>query len=209
MPSDAEALLWISISELAKRAGIAQPGMSKRINRLVSKGLLEIRLGPQGAKLINIVAYDRLRARTADGIRSLAIASTRNSAPPAIPRSENLDPDDSQLGDPSLAKEQARRVGYQAELAKLDLQERLKELLPAEEVQKAFEVFGEKSIRALERFLSYSDEIATAVGKDGSQGARTVLKKAVHEVRKALAADIQAIMADAATGNIESYSAAN
>ncbi len=205
---DAEALLWISISELAKRAGIAQPGMSKRINRLVSQGLLEIRLGPQGAKLVNIVAYDRLRARTADGIRSIAAASTRNSAP-AIPRSENLDPDESQPNDPSLAKEQARRVGYQAELAKLDLQERLKQLLPAEDVEKAFEVLGEKSIRALEHFLSYSDEIATAVGKDGSQGARTVLKKAVHEVRKALAADIQAIMAGAATGNVESYSAAN
>jgi hypothetical protein len=183
--------------------------MSKRINRLVSQGLLEIRLGLQGAKLVNIMAYDRLRARTADGIRSIAAASTRNSALPAIPRSETLDPDESQPNDPSLVKEQTRRVSYQADLAKLDLYERLKQLLPAEDVQKAMEVLGEKTIRALECFLSYSDEIATAVGKDGSHGARAVLKKAVRDVRKALAADIETILAGAAKGDVESYSESN
>ncbi len=193
--------LWVPIGELARRAGIAQPVMSRRIARLVQDGLLETRAGRQGAKLVNIAAYDRVRARTSDGIKSLAAASARTMPSVHIPP---LDASQLAFGeapakaDPNekiLSQEQARRVSYQAELARLDLEERLGKLVPINGVVSAAQICGDTIIRALDVYVQRAEEIAAAVAKDGVAGARGVAKQHTIEVRRAIAAAMNAIAA--------------
>ena len=82
---------------------------------------------------MNVVAYDRVRGETRDAIRSMSAQARENPGAAGKVFSRTIhDPIEK-----SLAQEQARRVSYQAELSRLDLEERLGKLMPVDEVSAA------------------------------------------------------------------------
>jgi len=143
---------WIGINELARQKGIAPSVMSRRITKLEAQGLLQTRLGPRSSKLVNLVAYDRVRSETRDAIRESVQDRESLVAPPE--RAPFVAGSSSDPNDKSLAREQARRMSYQAELSRLDLEERLGKLVSVEDVSAAMSECAEAIVRGLEQLPS-------------------------------------------------------
>jgi hypothetical protein len=161
--------VWLSVSEIARQRGISKQAVATKVQRLA----LETRPGPQGAKLVSIAAYDKAAATHVDAVRA---ANGGASAPIALPAG----------ADPILAKEQARRTAYQADIAKLDLDERLGKLIPADHVVAAIATVAEAIVRAVDQLPTRADEAAAAVGKEGAHGARAFLRGAATELRASI-----------------------
>lgn len=175
--------LWVSVSDLAARKGVTKQTIAEKVARLEAQGLLSTRPGKGRAKLVNLAEFDRAIGETGDAIREMAAASARPSAPVTQPAPEGADP--------ILAKEQARRVAYQADLAKLDLDERLGKLLPVEHVTAAMVRCAEALTRALEQMPTGADDLAAAVAKEGVTGARAFLRTMGRDMRALLAREMR------------------
>lgn len=173
-PNTADGL-WISGSELAKLKGVTKQTVSERVARLVDAGKLEIRPGKGKAKLINVAAYDRAVGETTDLSRAQGAQTKAATLDTATPR------------DPSFTKHQADKAGYEAELKRLDLEERLGRLRPVEEIEAAAIKLGETVVRLVDQLVERADEIAAAVAKDGVIGARGTLKSIQFELRTKIA----------------------
>lgn len=178
--------LWVPIAELARMKGVSKQAISKKVERYASQGLVETRPGERGAKLVSPAQYDRADGKAGDAIRTLAQA----------PQAKGID-------DPILAREQARRVQYQADIAKLDLDERLGKLLPVEEVTTAMARCAEALTRAIDQLPSRADDLSAAVAREGALGARTFLKGIARELRAALAKEMRLLEADGANEETE------
>jgi DNA-binding Lrp family transcriptional regulator len=184
---DAPAL-WLSVSALAAQLGISRQALSKRVDRLKAQGLIRPRPGPRNAVEINVAEFDRVIGETTDLARS-----TTHTAAPAVAATEK---------EPRgfvYTVEQARRVAYQADIAKLDLDERLGKLLPVSEVESAMVRVAEAMVRQIDQLPSRADDIATAVGVNGVNGARAALKAFARDLRETLARELKLL--DASDGS--------
>jgi len=167
--------LWVSGSELAKLKGVTKQTVSEKIARLVDAGKLEVRPGKGNAKLINVAAYDRAVGEITDLSRQQGAQTKAAATDTATPR------------DPTFTKHQADKAGYEAELKRLDLEERLGRLRSVDEIEAAAIVCGETIVRLVEQLALRADEIAAAVAKDGVTGARSALKAIQFDLRSKVA----------------------
>ncbi len=163
--------LWMSVSELAKAKGVSRQSMHERVARLEQQGAITLRPGQGRAKLVNVAEFDRAAGETLDAVRALNGAAAAAAGP----------------ADPVLAKEQARRAAYDADLKQLDLEERLGKLIPVADVEDAMTTCAETMVRGIEQLPGRADELAAAVARDGAVGARTLLKIIARELRESLA----------------------
>lgn len=179
MTDDAGAIegYWLTISELAKLRGVDKGGLSRRIARLVELGLLATRPAKGGRKLVNVAEFDRVTEENTDAVRALngATGGMNTGAPQSAP------------GDPHLGREQARRAAYEADLKKLDLDERLGKLIPIEEARLAMERCAAEVVRVIDQMPAQAEDNAAAVAKDGTNGARNFLRQLARDQREALA----------------------
>ncbi|WP_187148712.1 MarR family transcriptional regulator [Methylocella silvestris] len=185
METEANGLNWLSISEIARQRGVTKQAIAKRVARLEALGAIETRPGPGGVKLVNIAAFDFAVGEVGDAIR------TMNAATPARAAASN----------PILAREQARRVSYQAEIAKLDLEERLKCLLPADEVWEAIETCEAAMLHRVDRLPDCAEALAQAIGERGAPGARAFLKTMTRDLRPKMADDLTKLVAAGAAAH--------
>ena len=95
--------------------------------------------------------------------------------------------------DPVLAREQARRAAYDADLKKLDLLERLGLVLPTAGVRAAVTQSAVAIVRTLDR-LDSLDEDLLAAARDGRPGARRFLKQLGHDLRTTMATALEKAM---------------
>lgn len=167
--------LWVSGSELAKLKGVTKQTVSEKVARLVADGKIEVRPGKGKAKLINVAAYDRAVGETTDLARAQG-AQTKTGAA-----------DDSTARDPTFTQHQATRAGYEAELKRLDLEERLGRLRSVEDVEASAIKCGEAVVRIVDDKVLRAEEMAAAVAKDGVAGARRILKDIVFAEREQIA----------------------
>lgn len=172
--------LWMTVSDIARRKGVSKQAIAKRVDRFASQGLIETRSGPRGAKLVNLAQYDKIAGEASDAIREMSAGRAPTAAP----------------SDNSLATQQARRVAYQADLAKLDLDERLGKLLPVADVEAAMVRCAEVMVRTIEQLPGRADDLAAAVAKEGTTGARSFLKTIGFDLRTALAREMTLMTAD-------------
>lgn len=170
-----ESGLWLSISALAKRKGVKKQTISERVARLEADQLIKTKPGPNRAKLVNIAEYDRAVGQVGDPAKEAAAATKAGDAGTDEQR------------DPRYRDAKASDAFYGAELKRLEFEERIRKLVPVADVQLAEDECARKIVADLERIVLCSAEIAAAVGKDGEQGARRVLKRAVFDVRKQIA----------------------
>jgi len=170
---------FVTISELARLRGVDKSAISRRVVRLEAQGLIETRRGNGSTKLVNVAAFDRAAGQTVDAIRE---QNGRGASLAAIGA-----PDAALPGDPILAREQARRASYDADLKKLDLDQRLGLLIPIDQVRDAMAACGQAMGRLVDQMPTKAEEIAAAVARDGAPGARAILKTLSRELRAELA----------------------
>ena len=168
--------LWLSVSELARTRGLAKSGVSARVSRLVGKGVITTRTGVKGTKLINVAEFDRAIGETGD------LAHAQAPAQDDAPLLAAADPA-SETASAAYSREQAREKSYKAELARLDLEERLGKLVAVEKVAEAAGSVAEALVRAIDQFPTRAAEILSASESNGVEGIRTVLRSIGRDLR--------------------------
>ncbi|MER9278734.1 winged helix-turn-helix domain-containing protein [Mesorhizobium sp. M0522] len=182
LQSDAAAKgVWISISDLAKRKNISRQSAKERVDRLVSKGLIETR--PEGrSRMIDLAAYDRAVGEVGDAYRETSAETKKEPAPAHKP----------------LRDAQTERAQYEARLKALDLAERQGKILPIKGdhgIENALTIAGVIIAREIDRFMTVVDDIAVAVAKEGVIGAKRVMKEAIRERRARVAEALAEVIA--------------
>lgn len=167
---NADGGVWLSISDLAKRKGISRQSAKERVDRLVEKGLVETRTEGR-SRMVELAAYDRAVGQSGDVHKEASAETKRIEDASASPR---------------LRDAQTERAQYEARLKLLDLAERQGNILPLKGehgIEEAITASGIAIARELERFMNCAEDLAAAVAKDGVNGARRVLKVAIHQAR--------------------------
>jgi DNA-binding MarR family transcriptional regulator len=190
--SDNDEGLWLNISDLARLRGITKGPLSRRVTRLEENGLITTKVGERGQKLVNVAEFDLAAERTVDAIRAQnGLKGRKRSAPIADKALAPPMGDGENEFSPILAHEQARRVAYMADLAKLRRDEKLGTLLPTEKIAEAAAQCAEALNRIIDQLPGRADEIASAVAKDGESGVRNFLRSVVRDMRERLADEMQ------------------
>ena len=168
MLSSADAAVdeWVSIADLARLKGISKQAVSKRVKRLADEKLIEVR--PHGRELhVNLAQFDKAVGETTDPAQAL-----RNGAP---------EPEPETPVDPSYSKSKALRESYQAENARLDLEERRGNLTLVIEVERReMAIYRRLRDRLLGLPAKVADNLARA---PDARGIRMMLDE---EIRKLL-----------------------
>jgi DNA-binding MarR family transcriptional regulator len=161
MSEQDETAGWATISELARLRGVDKSAVSRRVARLTAQGLLTPRDGKGGTRLVNVAEFDRAAAVATDAVRQLNGRGADKAAPQSDLRA-----------DPILAREQARRVSYDADLKKLNLEERLGLLLPRDQAISSVVECSRRLRGVIEQMHTRAEEITSAVASGGVAGAR-------------------------------------
>lgn len=170
------APLMLPISEIARMKGVSQPAITKRVKRLEEQGLLAT-VSDRGRKLVPLAEYDRLVAETTDfsKVRRAVEIEAATVMPPG-PGDEIV-----------RAREDARTAKYNADMRQIALQEKLGHILLLGDVEQAMTRCAEAMVRRIDQLSVLAEDMAAAVAKSGSDGARDLLKHAARELRQALA----------------------
>lgn len=87
----------------------------------------------------------------------------------------------------NLAEEQAKRTGFDAELKRLDLEERCGRLVEIDAVRRHIESFAIDLVWAIDRLPGHAETLAAKVTRDGVAGLRGALRDIAREMRETLA----------------------
>lgn len=174
--------LWLSVTDLAKAKGVSKPAISKAVKRWNASGVAVSTRKEGRELLVNVAEYDRARGQFGDLGREQGESTKRG-----IPLADAA---------PTYTHEQARKMAYEADLARLKLNERLNELVPVKSLEEATTEFGETLVRTLDRVPSRAEE-ATAASKDGVAGMRAFLKTLVRDIRLSLADELSKVTVSA------------
>jgi DNA-binding MarR family transcriptional regulator len=180
----------VSLAELARLRGVSKQAITKRVDRLEQRGAVATWRGARGARLISVAAFDRATEETTDAVRA------GNGAQADAP-----------IASPKLAQAQALRAGYAAELARLDLEERKGNLVPTAEVAAAMTECATALARGIDQLPARADDLASAVAKDGTAGARALMRTIARDLRATLAREMK-LKADAKGDGEEDIEAA-
>jgi hypothetical protein len=162
------AVMW-TVSQIAERDGVSKQAVSKHVGRLVESGLMVERDGAGRVSAVNVADYDRLR-----GIHD---HPDKAQAPGRIAEAPNLI-----TAEESYDEAARRQKWIQVEKERLQLEE-LKAVLVRHEIVRAAEMLcGEEIAAIIRRLPNQSDEMAAAVARDGTKGARLQYKKDVHRI---------------------------
>lgn len=160
--------VWLSISEIARQRGVSKVAVHKRVKAFVAQGALATRPGPRNTVLVNVVAYDRLVKSETDPAQALRNAAAEPDAPQQAPS-------------PGFAAHRAARESYQAENARLDLEERLGRLVDRDAVARTtMDVFR----RFRDRMLSIPPRAADRLA--ALPDAAAIRAKLAEEIRREL-----------------------
>jgi DNA-binding MarR family transcriptional regulator len=168
--------LWLNVTDLAAQLGLAKSSVSERLKGFVDAGQVATKPGPRGSVLVRVADYIKAAADHGDQARTLA---TKGAA------------DEGESAAASYTRSQALEKSFKAELARLDLEERLGRVIPVDQVAAAATRIGDAIAQGTEQISSRAEECAAAVLKDGTAGARTFLRNLAHELRDKWAAELE------------------
>ncbi|MBX6427160.1 MAG: helix-turn-helix transcriptional regulator [Variibacter sp.] len=168
--------VWLSVSALAKAKRISKQALSKRLGRLA--GVVSTRR--EGRELlVNVVEYDRATNEHTDPAQAL-----RGNIKPATAPSAGEEDD----AGPSYTRSRALRETYQAENARLDLEERIGRLVDRAEVEhRVYNIFR----RLRDRLLSLAPILSErVVAAPDARAARMIIDEEVRRMLDQLAAEL-------------------
>jgi DNA-binding MarR family transcriptional regulator len=187
----APAEMWVSISEAAKQQGVSRQAAHKRVEDLVANGRLSTRPGPRNTRLVNLAAYLRAVRDETDPAQYLRnrMDAPLFDRPLADPEVEDDETGDLPASDgANYQRARAQREAFNAENARLDLEERRGALVDKDEVdRRQMEIFRRLRDRLLQlpatsagRLAAQSDEraVRTMLDKD----IRAVLERFANEL---------------------------
>lgn len=184
-PGD-DAGLWVTVTELADLKGVSHPAISKRMKRLETQNLIEVRTEGR-TRRVNLAQWDRVTQENTDLSKLAGREIEQDAGAPAPP------PTDPSA--PVYSKEQARRAQYDADLKKLELDKQLGRVRDAGEIEAAATRCAEKMVRIIDSFPTMADDIMTANSRGGVTAVREALKAKARELRAALANEMAALAA--------------
>jgi len=192
--------VWVSLAEAAKHQKVSRQAVHKRVRDLVSAGRLSTRPGPRGTVLINLVAYMRAVREETDPAQYLrnGIDAPLFAEPDEDPRLDTTDPlPDGPLSDgASYQQARARREAFNAENARLDLEERIGRLVDRDDVEdRTMTAFRKIRDRLLSLPATLADRL---IAQPDAASMRVALDKEIRAVLEAAAHELDALGADEA-----------
>jgi hypothetical protein len=189
--------LWIPLAEAARRQvpSVSRAAMHKRVSKLVEAGRLNTKPGPRGTVLVNIVALNRAIESETDPSQAL-----RNAAPEPV--EPNVTEDDAggdtapaaPSGGSTYHASRASREAYQAENARLDLEERLQRLTDKDDVgRRTMTVMRKTRDRLLGLPAKVAERLASA---PDARAIRTILTSEIRGLLEGLATELETLEDD-------------
>lgn len=180
--------LWMSVSEAADQRGVSKQAISKRLKGLEGR----VSTKKDGQKLlINMAEYDRVTQAETDpsqALRNRALPPRDPRQGPAAVSGPAPEPRPQDLAQRVFSTQRAKRESYEAESARLDLEERLGKLLPVKDVEDAMVRCATAIIRLIDALPAESEDPAI----------RVILKRKAVELRLAVAAEMTLLASGAA-----------
>ncbi|MCH4560346.1 MarR family transcriptional regulator [Mesorhizobium jarvisii] len=159
-----ESGLWLTLAEVARRRGVSRAAISKRVKRLVAQGSIQTRPGPGDSVLVELAAFD-LATNETTPIDEPAQAVTQHFRRSSKPQGPAAD-----------------KVRYEAQLRRLDYEERVKKLVPIKHVEDAMVRAGEVIVRAIDLSNFAGDLMAAA--REGEPAVRRKLREIGDRIRR-------------------------
>ena len=157
--------VWMSITDVAKKRGISKQAVSKQLQRYEGTQHQVSTRKSGRTKLVNIVEFDRARDALDDPSKLLDVEQPKKDA-----------------GDGGYKKHRTDREGYQAELARLELEERQGKLRHIDEIEDGLAKIGVELSQSFGMMITWADELSSAANKGGVDAVRAVLKKKAREL---------------------------
>ncbi len=194
-PVDANGL-WVSLAEAAAHQKVSRQAVHKRVSQLVEAGKLSTRPGPRGTRLVNLALYLRAVREETDPAQYLR---NRTDAPLLEP-DEDDEPEraapepgrDGKAGGKSTGATyhdaRAQREAFNAENARLDLEERLGRLIDKADVEAStMTVFR----RLRDRLLSIPSTLADRLAaQPDARAVRVLLDTELRTMLETLATEL-------------------
>lgn len=155
-----DAVMW-TVKAVADRDGISKQAVSKRARKFADEQSLIVERDGLGRILrLNVVQYDQLRGRFGDPAKAQA---PKPKAEQRAPAKDSFD--------------EARRVQawHDAELSRLKIEEAKRELIRVDALLPVIDEARETIAGVVQRLPNVADDLAAAVAREGSHGARVFL----------------------------------
>jgi len=179
---DSDASLWVTLAEAARlqKPPVSRAAMHKRVNKLKAAGRLSTKAGDRGTVLVNLVELQRAVRDETDPAQAL-----RNGRDDADDTDEG---DGKSGGDASYHKSRARREAFNAENSRLDLEERLGNIMFRDDVERrTTEVFRKLRDRLMGLPATLSERLAAQPDAVAVRGVMaTELRKVLENFAKDL-----------------------
>ena len=170
MPGQVDStLVMLSPGEIAIREGVSKQAISKTIKGLVERHDLPVERDARGRIIrVSLAHLDHLRGRYSNSAKVSAGRHQSNREP---------DPDAALTDDESRDEALRRQAWLKLQRDQLDHDEEMKRLLRADKVDDAIMQSGRAIRSEIARLQNYADDLALAVSKEGTSGARMMLRK--------------------------------
>ncbi|WP_157182374.1 hypothetical protein [Methylobacterium sp. WSM2598] len=130
---------------------------------------------------MNLAEYDKLTGQVADLAREQG-AATRRAAE-----------EEPESNAAAYTRENARRVAYQADLAHLELQERLGQLVRVDSLRPAIQRAAASTAKILDGLVQEADTLRAVCARDDGRELERTLKTIAHRMRSDIAAALAAV----------------
>jgi hypothetical protein len=173
--------VWLSVSDLAREQRVTKQAISKNITRWAAAGRTVPTKKDGRELLVRVADYKRAAGEVADQAKLLAEQTKKGGE-----------------GDPIYTREQARKMGIDADLRQLELDERLGSLIPVKDLQTAAVTCASEIVRAIDQTIGRADELAAAAKIPIAQ-ARTFIKALQRDLRSRAADAFTKLTSEAIT----------
>lgn len=187
---DGAAPLEVSLSELAAMKGVTAQAISKRLKRLEAEGLITSHRRGRD-RMVVLARWDQVTGETTDLSRAIGRSPAMPGAPDGVAPTG-----DQARRDPTYTTELTRKARYDADLKELELEKQRGSLLAVRDVEDAMATAAGILVREIHLLTAHAEELAAAVGKNGSTGAREVLKRLEHQYRATVARALAAALSN-------------
>ena len=182
MPGQVDStLVMLSPGEIAKREGVSKQAISKVIKRFLDEGhdLPVERDGRGRIARLSLAHLDHLRGRYENSAKVSAGRQQSVREPqPDLPWAG----DDDRPGNESRDEAMRQQAWLKLRRDQLDHDEEMKKLLRADKVDEGLAQAGRAIRSEISRLQNYADDLALAVSKEGTSGARMMLRKISVEI---------------------------